>query len=170
MVEIIKWDRTNEWLEPLASLYQQVWNTNTDCIEQFKRHMDYKGFRGYICLNENKNPEGFTYGYSSQSGQYYRELLAKHLEPELANEWLANCFELVEICVHPSMGKKGIGSLLHDSLLKDIPFKTSVLTTQQSNLAARKLYDKKGWIVIDDSFFPNENTKERYLIFGKKLS
>lgn len=108
--------------------------------------------------------------YTSLSGQYYRELLTSHLKPDLSNEWLANCFEFVELCVHPSVRQKGIESLLHDSLLKDIPFDTTILTTQYSNLAARNLYVRKGWIVIDDSFFPNEKTKERYLILGKKLS
>ncbi len=170
MVKIIKWDRTNDWLESIVSLYQQVWNTTTDCTEHFKRHMDYEGFRGYICLNEEEKLVGFTYGYASLPGQYYRELLANQLGFDLSHTWLTNCFEFVEICVHPSMRQKGVGSFLHDSLLKDIPFKTSVLTTQQSNLAARKLYDKKGWGIIDESFFPNKKTKEQYLIYVKKLS
>lgn len=167
---MVKWNRTDDLLKPIVSLYQQIWNSNTDGTEQFNRHMDYEGFRGYVCLDEEEMPVGFAYGYTSLSGQYYRELLTSHLKSDLSNEWLANCFEFVELCVHPSVRQKGIGSLLHDSLLKDIPFDTTILTTQYSNLAARNLYVRKGWIVIDDSFFPNEKTKERYLILGKKLS
>lgn len=167
---MVKWNRTDDLLKPIVSLYQQIWNINTDCTERFMRHMDYAGFRGFVCLDEEEMPVGFAYGYASLSGQYYRELLTSHLKPDLSNEWLANCFEFVELCVHPSVRQKGIGSLLHDSLMKDIPFDTTILTTQYSNLAARNLYVRKGWIVIDDSFFPNEKTKERYLILGKKLS
>ncbi len=170
MAQIVKWNRTDHSLEEIVSLYQQVWNMDTDCTEQFNRHMHYEDFRGYICLTEEEKPVGFTYGYASLPGQYYHELLSSHLKPDLSNEWLTNCFEFVELCVDSSMRRQGIGELLHDHLLKDLPFHTSVLTTQYPNLAARNLYDKKGWIVIDDSFFPNEKTKERYLIYGKKLS
>ena len=170
MKYIVKWKQTDDLLRPIVSLYKQVWAIDTDCTEHFKRHMNYEGFRGYIYLNKEEMPIGFAYGYASLPGQYYRERIANHLKSDLSIEWLTNCFEFVELCVHPSMRQKGIGSLLHDSLLKDIPFDTSILTTQHSNLAARNLYDRKGWSVINDSFFPNEKTKERYLLFGKRLS
>ena len=169
-VRTVNWRQKDDWLKPIVSLYQHVWSLDTDCTERFKRHMSYEGFRGSISLNEENKLIGFAYGYASLSGQYYHELLAQHMRPDLTNEWLTNCFEFVELCVHPSNRQQGIGSLLHDHLLKDMQYETSVLTTQQSNLAARKMYDKKGWNVIDDSFFPNEKTMKRYLIYGKKLS
>ena len=168
-LQIVKWCQKDVWLKDIATLYQQVWNIDSDCMKQFQRHMGYEGFKGYIILNEAEKPCGFTYGYASLSGQYYHELLANHLKPDISKEWLTNCFEFVELCVHPSLHQQSIGSLLHDQLLEDIQYRTSVLTTQQSNLAAQKLYDKNGWSVIDDSFFPNKQTMKRYLIYGKKL-
>ena len=168
-VHMVNWSRKDNWLKQIASLYQQVWNIDTDCTEQFKRHMMYEGFRGTICLDEEDEPIGFAYGYASLPGQYYHELLSSHLKVDLSNEWLTNCFEFVELCVHPSMRQLGIGTLIHEHLLKNMPYKTGVLTTQQSNLAARKLYEARGWIVIADSFLPNQKTKERYLIYGKKM-
>lgn len=59
---MVKWNRTDDLLKPIVSLYQQIWNSNTDCTEQFKRHMDYEGFRGYVCLDEEEMPVGFAYG------------------------------------------------------------------------------------------------------------
>ena len=121
-LQIIKWGQRDCWLKDIAALYQQVWKIDTDCLKQIQRHMGYEGFKGYICLNEVEQLCGFTYGYASLSGQYYHELLAKHLKPDLSKEWLTNCFEFVELCVHPLLHQQGIGSLLHDQLLKDIQF------------------------------------------------
>ena len=169
-VQIVMWSREDEWLEQIINLYQKVWNIDTDCTEQFKRHMTYEGFRGRICLDEEHKPIAFAYGYASLPGQYYHELLSNHLKADLSTEWLTDCFEFVELCVHPSKRQLGIGTLLHEHVLKDMPYKTSVLTTQQSNLPARMLYEARRWIVVDDSFIPNPITKERYLIYGKKLN
>ena len=169
-IQTVTWNEKDNRLKSIASLYQQVWNMDADCTEHFKRHMSYEGFRGSISLNEEHELIGFAYGYTSLPGQYYHELLAKHLTPFLRNQWRANCFEFVELCVHPSIRQQGVGAQLHDHLLGNTQYATTVLTTQQSNLAARKLYGKKGWKIIDDTFFPNKETNEQYLIFAKKLN
>ena len=169
-IQTMTWSVNDNPLKSIASLYQQVWNMDADCTEHFKRHMSYEGFRGSISLNEDNELIGFSYGYASLPGQYYHELLAKHLPPVLRDRWLANCFEFVELCVHPSSRQQGFGAQLHDHLLENMQYETAVLTTQKSNLSARKLYEKKGWKIVDDSFYPNKETNEQYLIYAKKLN
>ena len=112
---------------------------------------------------------GYAYGYSSLSGQYYHELLASHLAPDTSTEWLRDCFEFVELAVHPSCRKQGLGARLHDQLLKKLPFKRAVLTTQTNNWPAISLYRSKGWSIISDSFLPYDDPEEPFIIFGKTL-
>ena len=55
---------------------------------------------------------GFAYGYASLPGQYYHELLARAFDREECDKWLRDCFEFVELAVHPSFRKQGLGRML----------------------------------------------------------
>ncbi|PQD94785.1 N-acetyltransferase [Pradoshia eiseniae] len=168
-MEILKWDSESN-LHSVVSLYQTVWNDwGESHLDRIKRHTGYKGFRGYIAMDEG-DIIGYAYGYSSLSGQYYHELLNDHLSSDGSDDWLNNCFEFVELAVHPKYRKRGIGALLHDQLLNDLPFERAILTTQTDNWPAISLYRSKGWVIISDSFLPLDDPEQPFIIFGKTLS
>lgn len=168
-MEIQQWD-SESILYSVVSLYQTVWNDWSEShLNRIKRHTGYKGFRGYVAVDKG-DIMGYAYGYSSLSGQYYHELLTKHLSSDDSDGWLDNCFEFVELAVHPKYRKRGIGARLHDQLLKDLPFERAVLTTQTNNWPAISLYRSKGWVIISDSFLPLEDPEQPFIIFGKALS
>ncbi|EEK79013.1 Acetyltransferase, GNAT [Bacillus cereus R309803] len=76
------------------------------------------------------------------------------LHIEQVEEWLQDCFEFVELAVHPKYQKEGLGTKLHNRLLNGISNRTSVLTTQISNVKARSLYERLDWVNILDPFYP----------------
>lgn len=55
-----------------------------------------------------------------------------------------------------------------DKLVNNSHRKTSILTTQVSNLAAQTLYTSLGWVVVKENFIPSP-TDEPYVIMGKVL-
>ncbi|KMY45681.1 hypothetical protein AC622_16925 [Bacillus sp. FJAT-27916] len=166
---ILEWNGEETILQSVAFLYQMVWNDWSEShISRIKRHTGYKGFRGVTVVKDGELI-GYAYGYSSLSGQYYHELLASHLAPDTSTKWLRDCFEFVELAVHPSCRKQGLGARLHDQLLKKLPFKRAVLTTQTNNWPAISLYRSKGWSIISDSFLPYDDPEEPFIIFGKTL-
>lgn len=168
MIEIYRFDCTDKSFEVISSLYNKVWNqTDSDVIYRFKRHASYDGFKGLVAVNKDGEIIGFTYGYTSLEGQYYRGLLERHLTDEYTEKWLTNCFELVELAVDPDYRKKGIGRRLIVDLLDNVTNSTSVLTTQKSNINAQSLYKSLGWEEINSSFLPDGKTP--YIIMGKKL-
>ena len=123
----------------------------------FRRHADHPGYRGLVAATGGSVAEpgsvlGYTYGYESRPGQYYREALAGALAAEQAERWLSDCFEFVELGVTPAVRRRGLGGYLHDSLLEGVPQETSVLTTGVDNEAARALYAGRGWEVIAEPF------------------
>ncbi|SCN08081.1 Protein of unknown function [Bacillus wiedmannii] len=63
----------------MAQLYCKVFEkTNfTEMIERINRHIEYTGFKGIVAMNEENEVVGFTYGYRSLDGQYYKSINEK---------------------------------------------------------------------------------------------
>ncbi|QDP39578.1 GNAT family N-acetyltransferase [Radiobacillus deserti] len=158
---------TNEDMKSISDLYRQTWKKEDPSVEErFRRHATYEGYKGLI-LKSNEEPVGFVYGYTSQKGQYYNELLRKALSNTEQSQWLEDCLEVVELVVLPEERRSGRGALLMTKLMEEVKHKTAILTTQVDNYAARGLYEKLGWHVVKEPFFPN--TEEAYVVLGKKL-
>ncbi|MEH7380200.1 GNAT family N-acetyltransferase [Bacillus sp. JJ1533] len=166
MVRVVKIDKDQHLLVTIDRLYREVWNQSI--IERLKKHINYDGFRGYILKSDNEEILGFSYGYSSQAGQYYHDLLANELGPIEYEKWLQDCFEFVELAVHPKHRNQGNGTRLIHELLKEVTNKTAVLTTQVNNSSARNLYHRLEWVVVKEPFIPNKNDFP-YVIMGKAL-
>lgn len=166
MVSVVEIGKDENLLETIDSLYRQAWNQSIK--ERLIKHSNYDGFRGYIIMSDEEEILGFSYGYSSLSGQYYHELLSKELNTKEYEKWLQDCFEFVELVVHPSHRNQGYGKVLINELLKGVNNKTAVLTTQVKNISARNLYQGLGWVVVKEPFILNNNDSP-YVIMGKVL-
>ncbi|MFB4213226.1 GNAT family N-acetyltransferase [Shouchella sp. JSM 1781072] len=159
---------TKEQLAQAATLYTDVWQEDQEeCLARFQKHATYPHFHSSAMMI-NEQMIGFIYGYTSQKGQYYHDLLANHMDHATYLEWLSNCFEVVELLVHPTYRQRGIATTLLHQLLNKAPNQTALLTTQQENMPARMLYEHEGWTLISDSFIP-QNSATTYVIYGKKI-
>ncbi|MCU9614662.1 GNAT family N-acetyltransferase [Caldibacillus lycopersici] len=155
-------------VERIPPLYELVWKKEeSNFIHQFYRHLTYPGFQGIVATNEMQELVGYAYGYISTKGQYYHELLRSTLEQDNQDFWLKDCFELVELGVHPLFRNQQIASKLLDHLFSNVTNTTALLTTQVDNTAARNLYSKHGWQAVNQQFLPN--TIAPYVIMGKVL-
>ena len=100
---------------------------------------------------------GFSYGYTSQPGLWWREQIAQPLSAAQRAYWLADAFELAELHVHPSAQGQHLGSRLHDLLLADLPNATALLSVMHRSERARQLYTRRGWqTLVEDMRFPTE--------------
>lgn len=121
------------------------------------RHALYGGFRAFGAFTTDGRLVGFTYGYTSVAGRWWRETIGRLLSPEQRDYWLADAFELAELHVHPSAHGLKLGSQLHDSLTRGLPHKTALLSVMHRSERARQLYDSRGWQrLVDDLRFPTE--------------
>lgn len=139
-----------------------------EAISNINKHAGYEGFKGVKAKNNEGDLIGFTYGYTSLRGQFYHEKLLLQLSEDDASNWLADCFEYVELAVHPNYKQNGIASTLHDMLLDNIPLNTAILTTGIKNTPAINLYKKKGWHVIKENA-PVVSADFLQMIMVKKL-
>jgi len=126
----------------------------TDTI---RRHSSYPGFHAFGALNVRGRLVGFSYGYSSQPGLWWREQIAEPLSDADRAFWLADAFELAELHVHPSAQGHRLGSQLHDDLVASQQHATALLSVMHHSAVARRLYFSRGWeTLIDDLRFPTE--------------
>ncbi|MGI8405885.1 MAG: GNAT family N-acetyltransferase [Thermomicrobiales bacterium] len=147
--------------DAIASVYATAFNVDTDAADHFMadaldRHRTYPGFSGLVAQDENGNVLGFTYGYHSQSGQWWHDLVRPSLAAVSRADWLDDAFEFVELAVAPGFQGQHIGSRLHDALLTSMPGVTALLSTLPGDTPATRLYRSRGWITLvpDFRYFP----------------
>jgi ribosomal protein S18 acetylase RimI-like enzyme len=92
---------------------------------------------------------GFAYGYTGRPGQWWTDNARKVLEPEVADAWLGDHFEVVSLGVLEAARGAGIGRGLMHALLDGLQHERLLLmTTSDASDPARRLYDSEGWRVI----------------------
>ena len=122
-----------------------------------RRHAGYGGFRAFGAFNSARQLVGFSYGYTSVPGRWWRETIAGLLTIAQREYWLTDAFELAELHVHPSAQGLKLGSQLHDLLLHGLPHQTALLSVMHRSQRARHLYHSRGWqTLVDELRFPTE--------------
>ena len=92
---------------------------------------------------------GFSYGFRGADGQWWHDVVVAALTArsgaELAQAWLADSLEIAEVHVHPDYHRRGIGRSLVLGLTAGRLERTAVLSTQDANATARRLYSRLGF-------------------------
>jgi ribosomal protein S18 acetylase RimI-like enzyme len=134
-----------------------------------RRHASYGGFRAFGALNVRGRLVGFSYGYTSQSGLWWREQISEPLSNEQREYWLSDAFELAELHVHPTAQGRHLGSGLHDSLLRDVRHRTALLSVMHKSERARHLYASRGWQTLVGEFHFSTEPQTPFSLLGLKL-
>ncbi|MGC4192643.1 MAG: GNAT family N-acetyltransferase [Thermomicrobiales bacterium] len=143
--------------EGIGRVYERVWKTDPDQTEgflerAFARHLRYAEFAGLVAVTPDGAVVGFTYGYRSEPGGWWHELVHPALAANDADEWLDDAFEFVELAVDPAWHGLGYGGQLHDTLLRDRDERVALLSTAEGETPAQAMYRKRGWISLVEGF------------------
>jgi ribosomal protein S18 acetylase RimI-like enzyme len=134
------------------------------------RHATYGGFRAFGAFNTDRKLVGFSYGYTSVPGRWWRETIAHPLTEEQRDYWLADAFELAELHVHPTAQGLKLGSQLHDLVMHGLPHQTGLLSVMHRSERARHLYKRRGWqTLVAELRFPTE-PRTPFSLLGLALS
>jgi GNAT superfamily N-acetyltransferase len=107
--------------------------------------------------------------YLSVPGQFWYDSVLKAMTVELANEWLTQSFQLVDIAVTPETQGQGVGGRLHDGLFAELQYGKAVLSTKQAQTVAYWMYRERGWrVLVEDMWFPGVDRP--YQIMGLDLA
>jgi GNAT superfamily N-acetyltransferase len=153
--------------DELESIYAAAFGSPADAAtwrtETLPRHAAREGFR-LVGARDGDRLVGFGYGYTGSPGQWWTDQISARVPPAIKAEWVGGHFEFVELAVLPSHGGRGLGATLHDELLDNLPHRVALLTaTLDETDPARRLYQRKGWLLLQDRVFDNA------ALLGKRL-
>jgi ribosomal protein S18 acetylase RimI-like enzyme len=127
------------------------------------RHTRRDGFR-FLAAEEDGRTIGFAYGYVGGEGERWHERVAGAMTEQQRLRWLApGELEFIELSVHPSRRRRGIGGRLHDELLERARRPTAVLATEVDNEPAIAFYEDRGW----ETIIPEIRIGRPYRVMGR---
>jgi len=148
-----------------------------------ERHASYDGFRALAVTADavDGGPGrpggpgqiiGFSYSFRGAPGQWWHDVVAAALAAksgwELAAAWLTDSLEIAEVHVHPDFHGRGIGRSLVLGLAQGRPERTAVLSTQDAESPARRLYRSLSFADLLTGYcFPG--TPVPYAVMGATL-
>src|SRR5256885_5217043 len=101
-------------LNDVIGVYGQAMGYPPDLLEARRgyiaAHVRRKGFRAVASLDPNGTLLGFGYGYTSGSGQWWHDQVRGALPRPARKTWLADCFEVVELHLHPNTQGHPLGT------------------------------------------------------------
>jgi GNAT superfamily N-acetyltransferase len=115
---------------------------------------------------------GFAYGFHGAAGQWWHDLVRGTLASTggdvFAQDWLADSFEVAEVHVHPDYQGRGLGRWLVPALAHPRLERTALLSTQDAESRARRLYRSLGFTDLITRYrFPG--TDPPYAVMGAVL-
>ncbi len=147
-----------------------------------ERHVTYDGFRALAVTADAADGPGapggrgqiiaFSYGFCGADGQWWHDVVATALAARsgraLADAWLADSLEIAEVHVHPDFHRRGIGRSLVLGLAEGRRERTALLSTQDADSPARRLYRRLGFADLLTGYcFPG--TPVPYAVMGAAL-
>ncbi len=153
-----------------------------------EQHAGYQGFRALAVTADLPGPVdapgphvrpgpfgqiiGFGYSFRGADGQWWHDVVATALTVRtgaaVAAAWLADSLEIAEVHVHPDYHRRGIGRSLVLGLAQGRSERTAVLSTQDADSPARRLYRGLGFTDLLTGYsFPGNAVP--YAVMGAAL-
>ena len=156
--------RQPELLDGVVEIYTEY----TGFAERYARNFiasffERDGFVGLVALHQG-NVVGMSFGVSSKSGDWWHDKVAQQVNshhPALEDAWVLTQLNILE-----AYRGQGIGSLLHDAIVKQQPHSNLLLSTQKSNHLAQDFYQQHGWYILHAGF-AFARGDEPYMIWAK---
>jgi ribosomal protein S18 acetylase RimI-like enzyme len=146
-----RWDaaRAQERASEVYAVYEQVFGDVVDegawRADTFDRHCARPEFR-LVVAEDDRSLVGFAYGYVGDRGQWWSDQVVAALPAPVADLWVGGHFEFVELGVLESHRGRGIGARLHDELMSGTEHRRALLSTDDADTPARRLYASRGWV------------------------
>lgn len=130
-----------------ASLPESHLDADNFAEVTLRRHSRRSGFKLVVSVTDDV-VSGYGYGFTGRRGQFWSDWLTGTVPADIAETWVGDHFELVDMVVDPAFRGNGIAGLLHDELIDGLPQERALLATVPGSGAAPRLYEGRGWQVV----------------------
>jgi ribosomal protein S18 acetylase RimI-like enzyme len=165
-------------LDALTSVYAAAMRPDPDQLPGrrsiMQQHAGYQGFRALAVTADGAPGRiiAFSYGFRGADGQWWHDVVAAALTARtgaaVAAAWLTDSLEIAEVHVHPDFHRRGIGRSLVLGLAAGRQERTAVLSTQDAESPARRLYRGLGFADLLTGYsFPGSAVP--YAVMGAAL-
>jgi ribosomal protein S18 acetylase RimI-like enzyme len=163
-------------LAGISAVYAAAMNAAPETLPgrrmTMERHAGYDNFRALaIRAGSDGRIVAFAYGFHGADGQWWHDTVRAALTRAAgaaAIAWLADSLEVAEVHVHPDYQKRGIGRYMLLALADGRAERTAVLSTQDANSPARRLYADVGFTDLLTGYtFPGADVP--YAVMGAVL-
>jgi len=164
-------------LADISAVYAAAMNAAPEMLPgrrmTMERHAGYDNFRALaIRAGTDSRIVAFAYGFHGADGQWWhdtvRAALTRTAGAAAATAWLADSLEIAEVHVHPDYQRRGIGRYMLLALADGRNERTAVLSTQDANSPARRLYTDVGFTDLLTGYtFPGADVP--YAVMGAVL-
>jgi|SRR5579875_2157010 len=145
-MELVPFTRTSPLLSEAVNIYVATWGHGRDASYQFIfQYAGLPGFFGRIAMVEGR-AVGMGFGVDALRGNWWVDTVVGALgarHPAVQNSWT-----LVELAVAPAHRGHGYGTAIHDALWLAHDRPRALLSTQQNNHGAQRLYLRLGWHIV----------------------
>jgi ribosomal protein S18 acetylase RimI-like enzyme len=176
-VRLVVWTPADltQRLDDVIDVYGKAMGYPADLLEARRgyvaAHVHRHGFRAVATLDPTGVLLGFGYGYISGSGQWWHDQVRTALPRSARRAWLADCFEVVELHVHPLAQGQGLGGAQLRALLSMAVGRTALLSTPEADeqtSRAWRLYRRFEFVdVLRHFHFPGDDRP--FAILGRPL-
>ena len=165
-------------LDALTSVYAAAMRPDPEQLPGrrsiMEQHSSYQGFSALAVTADGAPGRiiAFSYGFRGADGQWWHDVVHAGLTatsgPAAAAAWLADSLEIAEVHVHPDFHRRGIGRSLVLGLARGRRERTAVLSTQDAESPARRLYRSLGFTDLLTRYgFPGSTVP--YAVMGAAL-
>ncbi|MGI8646905.1 MAG: GNAT family N-acetyltransferase [Mycobacteriales bacterium] len=177
-LSLVSWtaDDLQQRMDELLDVYASAMGYHRTIMEWRRgfiaSHTQRVGFRAVATLSNNRLV-GFSYGYLGRPGQWWHDQVRAALSVAAYAQWLSDCFEIVELHVHPEVQGAGVGQRQLAAILRGVQAHTVVLSTPEQPAAAPlspawRLYRRCGFVdVIRRLRFPGD--ERPFAVLGRTL-
>lgn len=135
--------------------------------ESYLRHTTSPSFQALGAFDGSRLV-GFGYGHTDRPGQWWHDQIALAMLAAGHGGWLDDAFILVELHVLPELQGRGIGRTLLTRLLAGRRERRSLLSTDDVESRARRLYRGLGFVdLLTDFHFPGP--PRPFVVMGSDL-
>ncbi|MCI0710402.1 MAG: GNAT family N-acetyltransferase [Chloroflexi bacterium] len=167
MIEIVNFYQHSERFLDAVRVYQTVFQdfNFAGSVQFVRKYTGYPHFHGLLALDGDQ-AVGVAFGTKSEDGQWWHDKVAEQIgrdHPALQNAWV-----LIELGVLDHYRGQGIGTQLHNTIIRCHPLPNLLLSTQKSNHGARRLYERLGWQYLHPGFAFHTGS-EPYAVMCRKV-